>query len=186
MNFDQTLNNRRALRTLGEIEISEEDIKELARAASLAPSCYNKQPWRYVFVREEQQLQKLVQAMPQGNQAWATNASMIIGVFANKNNDCIVGSREYYQFDTGMATCNLLLKATEMGLVAHPIAGFDQDQCADILNIPEESELITLLVVGKKVDEIDDNLPEEMQETEKNRPERKKFKEYCFLDKLSG
>jgi hypothetical protein len=52
---------------------------------------------------------------------------MIIAVFSQKDLDCIRrGGREYYLFDTGMATAFMILRAMGLGLVAHPIAGFNR------------------------------------------------------------
>ena len=117
----ELLEKRRAYRSLKPLEVTDELIEDLALCAGLAPSCYNKQPWRYIFVYEEEQLKKLQDALAGGN-AWAKKASLLVGVFSRKDFDCIVKDREYYLFDTGTATGFLLLRATELGLVAHPMA----------------------------------------------------------------
>jgi nitroreductase len=108
---------------------------------------------------------------------------MIIAVFSKKENDCVVAKRKYYLFDTGMSVGFMLLKATEMGLVAHPIAGFSESEAKKILEIPDSNRLITLVIVGEKTEE-NENLTEEQKETEKKRPKRKKFNEFCFLNKF--
>ncbi len=181
MNFDDVLNKRRALRSLKKTEISDDDVKKLAKAASLAPSCFNKQPWRFVFVRDEKKLSKLFDVLPRGNK-WAHKASMIVAVFAKKEEDCVLGDREYYLFDTGFATNNVMLKATEMDLVAHPIAGFKKPAAMEILNIPDDYMLITLVIVGKKSKELNPDLSEGQKETESQRPERKPFEAFAFHD----
>ncbi|MCF7885867.1 MAG: nitroreductase family protein [Candidatus Marinimicrobia bacterium] len=183
MNLDEVLDKRRALRSLDKVEISDEDIYKLAQAASLAPSCFNNQPWNYIFVRDQQLIDQIVESMPQGNQIWAQNASMIIGVFARKDDDCTLGDREYYLFDTGLATQNILLKATEMGLVAHPIAGYDKKKSMEIMKISHDYNLITLLVVGKKAKQIYQNLSDKQQVTEEKRPSRKDLEEFVYFDK---
>ena len=43
---------------------------------------------------------------------------------------------------------NLMLQATELGLIAHPIAGFKSKPIKEILNIPEDFTLITLIILG--------------------------------------
>lgn len=37
-------------------------------------------------------------------------------------------SMEYYLFDAGMSVAFLILRATELGIVAHPIAGCREEQ----------------------------------------------------------
>jgi nitroreductase len=106
----------------------------------------------------------------------------MIAVFSKPDFDCQVKERDYYLFDTGMAVGLLMLRATELGLVTHAIAGFDEDKAKEILNIPEEMKLITFVFVGEKVDEIDPDLPDWATKAEKKRPERKKFEEYVYLN----
>ena len=43
---------------------------------------------------------------------------------------------------------NLMLQATETGLIAHPIAGFKQAPIKELLSIPDEFTLITLIILG--------------------------------------
>eukprot|EP01156_Anaeramoeba_ignava_P013276 Anaeramoba_ignava/a5088_85.p2 GENE.a5088_85~~a5088_85.p2 ORF type:complete len:187 (+),score=28.79 a5088_85:1006-1566(+) len=181
MNFEELLNKRRATRSLAKVKISDDDVRKLANAASLAPSCFNKQPWRFVFVRDDEQLQKIFEILPRGNK-WAHEASMIVGVFSKKEDDCILEDREYYLFDTGFATNNIMLKATEMDLISHPIAGFKNDEAKAILNIPDDYTLITLLIMGKKAAYFNESLNEKQVDSETNRPPRKEFEEFAFFD----
>ena len=69
-------------------------------------------------------------------------------------------------------TAFLVLRATELGLVAHPIAGFDEGAAKEILGIDDEMKLITLVIVGKHSDSINDLLTEKQAEAEMERPER--------------
>ncbi len=170
MNVKEAIQKRRAYRALEPVEITDELIQELAGAAHLMCSCFNNQPWRYVFVRSKEALEKVCRGLSSGND-WARNASLIIAVFAHRDHDCVVKEREYYLFDLGMATGSMVLRATELGLVAHPIAGFDSEIVSEVLGIPDEYLLITLVNVGKKSDTIDGLSPKHA-ELEKKRPER--------------
>ena len=149
MELADLIEKRRAYRSFEPAEITEEMMDSLARAAQLTCSCFNNQPWRYVFAHGEPALSKVKEALNTGN-AWAKSSSMIIAVFGKKENDCVNKEREYYLFDIGMATFALILRATEMGLVAHPIAGFDPEKVKLALGIPAECLLITIVNVGKK------------------------------------
>jgi nitroreductase len=81
--------------------------------------------------------------------------------------------RDYYLFDTGMATAFLILRATELGLVAHPIAGYDEDRVKDLLGIPKDMTVITLVNIGKHSSTIGSLLTEKQAQIEKARPSRK-------------
>ena len=171
MDVETAIVKRRAYRSLEPVVVDEELVKVLGTAASLAPSCFNNQPWRFVFVYEPDVLQQVKAALTSGNR-WAQAASLIIAVFSRKDLDCIIKGREYYLFDVGMATAFMLLRATELGLVAHPIAGFDEVRVKEVLNVPEDMTVITLVIVGRHADRPSPLLSEKQIEAESRRPER--------------
>jgi len=172
MEVKEAIDKRRAYRSLEPAEITPEILTELGDAARLSPSCFNNQPWRYVFVYEPDALRAMHEALSRGN-AWATKSSMIIVVTAKKDADCVIRDRDfYYAFDTGMATAFLILRATEMGLVAHPIAGYSPSKTREILGIPDDVDVLALVIVGKKSGEINELLSEDQAKKEKQRPER--------------
>jgi nitroreductase len=184
MDVKQAIQARRAYRSLEPVEITEELIRDLAESARLTCSCNNNQPWRFVFAYAPGVLEKLHGAMSKGNK-WVQAASMIIAVFSEKELDCLIRGREYYLFDTGMATAFMILRATELGLVAHPIAGFKEDAVKEILGIPEEMRLITLVIVGKHSESISPLLSEKQAEREKKRPERLPLGEFAFMNRFT-
>ena len=117
------------------------------------------------------------------NNRWIERASMIVAVFSKEEDDCRVRGRIYHQFDTGMATAFLILRATELGLVAHPIAGYKEKRVKEILDIPEEMQVITLVNVGEHAETLHDLLTEGQKEGEKERPPRKAFEEFAYIDR---
>lgn len=184
MDVKNAINKRRAYRSLEPVEITEELIKDFAESAQIAPSCMNKQPWKFVFIHDREQLEKIFKTLSSGNK-WVEKASLIIAVFSKPENDCIIGERLYYLFDTGMATAFIILRATELDLVAHPIAGFNEEEAKKILGIPEEMRLITLVNIGKLSKEINPVLSEAMKLGEKSRPPRKLLEEFIFINKYN-
>ncbi|MFX1494824.1 MAG: nitroreductase family protein [Promethearchaeota archaeon] len=179
MHVKKAIKERRAFRSLELVKITDEIINDLAEKAQIAPSCANKQPWNFIFVQKKEQLERLFNTLSNGNK-WVEKASMIIAVFSKPENDCIIGERLYYLFDTGIATAFIILRATELGLVAHPIAGFNEDQAKKILKIPDEMRLITLVIIGKHSKTINPVLSENMKLGEKQRPPRKDLGKFVF------
>lgn len=182
MDVKVAIQKRRAYRSLEPVAITEELIRDLAGCAQLSASCNNNQSWRFVFVFDHEMLQKMHEVFPKGN-AWAKSASMIIAVLSKKDFDCIIGDRVYHQFDTGMATAFLILRATELGLVAHPIAGYNPEKTREILDIPDDIEVITLIIVGKHSTTINPVLSEKQILAEKQRPDRFPLERFAYLNK---
>ncbi len=160
MDVKEAIEKRRAYRAFGPVEINDGIIKELATAAQLTASCFNNQPWKFVFVRSKQSLAKVHDCLSKGNE-WVKGASVIIAAFAKKENDCVIKEREYYLFDLGMAVSAMQLRATELGLVAHPIAGFDNGKARLALGIPEGNMVLVLINVGKITEDLSPLTPQQ-------------------------
>lgn len=170
MDVKEAIEKRRAYRALGLAEITDGTIRELAAAAQLTASCFNNQPARFVFARSNEALAKVHACLSVHNE-WIKKASLIIAAFARKEHDCVVKEREYYLFDLGMAVSAIQLRATELGLVAHPIAGFDNEKVRVALGIPEGNMVITLVNVGKKISDLSALTPQQAA-AEDERPAR--------------
>lgn len=180
MEVKKIIKKRRAYRSLKHYEITDELIRDLAECAGLAPSCFNNQPWRYIFVHDPAILEEMRSALTPGNE-WIHNSSMIIAVLSKNDMDCqLKDGREYYAFDVGMATAFLILRATELGLVAHPIAGYMPDRVKEILNVPDEMKVVTLIITGMHSEKLNPVLSDKQVEWEKYRPERLQLEKiYC-------
>ena len=184
MDVKEAIIERRAYRSLLPIKITNDLIYDLAECAQITASCFNNQPWRYIFVYDKDVLLKMHKTLSEGNQ-WAKKASMIIVVLGRKEDDCIIRDRFYYQFDIGMATCAIILRATELGLVAHPIAGYSPKKTREILGISENIDVITLVIVGKHSDKINPVLSKDQVEAEKERPKRKTIDEFVYINRYT-
>ena len=184
MKVGDAIEKRRSYRALEPIDITDAMVKELAWAASMAPSCFNKQPWRFVFVREPEMLKRMHSSLSEGNE-WARDSSMLLIVLSKKELDCVIREREYYLFDTGLAVGQMMLLATEMGLVSHAMAGFSPRKTREILGIPDEMAVITIIAFGKHAGHRTPNINDEQWEAEEPRPERLGFPEFAYLERYS-
>jgi len=182
MDVVDAIKTRRARRVLSDKPIEDDKVDALVEAVRLSASCNNNQPWRLVLVRGNEALDAVKGALSRGN-AWATRSPMIIVVAARESDDCkLSDNRSYFLFSTGLAIGQLELRATELGLIAHPIAGFDPVKAKELLGIPQDHVVITFVICGYPG--TDDSLLSDKQKAiEPNRPERKPIGENLFLDK---
>lgn len=185
MDVREAVEKRRAYRSLAPFKITTELIDDLSGTARLFCSCFNNQPWRYVFVYDPLMLKRMHETLSRGNE-WAQAASMIIAVLSKPELDCQIKDRQYYQFDTGMATAAVILRATELGLVAHPIAGFSPKKVRAVLNVPDDMAVITLVIVGKKSSTMNPVLSRQQVAAEKKRPPRLPIDRIAFHNTYPG
>lgn len=155
------LRERHASRAISTRPVPEEIITELIDAARLAPSCYNRQPWRYIFMTGEEALARGRAALSGGNAVWGSRAPLLIAVHSRRSNDCVTGDgRAYHRFDVGLSVMSLMLAATARGLTARPVAGFDPAVIREGFGLEEEDEPLIMVVVGYR-DEDESYLPED-------------------------
>lgn len=182
MDVVDAIRTRRARRVISDRPIENDKVDALVEAVRLSASCNNNQPWRIVLARGKEALDAVKSALPRGN-AWATRSPLIIVVSAKDSDDCkLSDNRDYFLFSTGLAIGQLELRATELGLIAHPIAGFDPLKAKELLGIPQDHVVITFVICGYPG--TDDSLLSDKQKAiEPTRPERKPVGENIFLDK---
>ncbi len=180
MDVIDAIHKRRALRKFDTRPVETEKLASLVEAMRLAPSCSNNQPWRVVVCRESGSLNKAKTALTKGN-VYATRAPAIFVVSAKIDDDChgLSDGRDYYLFGCGLAVGEMMLRATELGLIAHPIAGFDPLVLKRVLEIPSEYIVITMVNIGYPGE--DDSLLSDKQKIrELTRPDRKPLGENFF------
>ncbi len=157
------LRSRHATRSIDPTPLPDELVEELIEAARLTPSCYNKQPWRFLFLRGDEARAAGAAALTPGNRVWAERAPLLVVGHVRREDDCISGDgRAYYQFDLGLAVMDLMLAATARGLVARPMAGFEPPEVQRAFGLPDDSEPLVMVAVGRpSADE--GHLPERLQ-----------------------
>jgi nitroreductase len=139
----ETIRKRCSLKAhLSKRTIEPEKISAILDAARLAPSARNSQPWRFVVVQGEEAVEALAQAAFQGPGAVVQQAPVIIIVCARPGDDVKIDGKEYYLFDVGLAVENMLLAATDLGLVTHPMASFNEAEVKRILHIPDDVRVV--------------------------------------------
>ncbi|AEJ62293.1 nitroreductase [Spirochaeta thermophila DSM 6578] len=174
------IRERRAYRALSPRPVPREVLERLLHAATLAPSCMNKQPWRFLVALSEEARGKVAAHLSPGNY-WAKEAPAYVLVVTAPELDCQLDDRrEYAFFDTGMAVMGLLLQATHEGLYAHPMAGFDAPGLRKAFGISERAVLLTVIALGYPGDPA--SLNEKHREVEKGPRVRKPLADVVCWD----
>lgn len=179
MEVVEAIRTRRAKRAIGPQPVEPEKVAGLIEAMRLSASCNNSQPWRVVVCRTPEALTVARMALSKGN-VWASRAPIIMVISARVEDDCHSSDRrDYFLFSSGLAVGQMLLRAIELGIIAHPIGGFDPLLLKRELGIPEEYVVITMVIIGYL--DADTSLMSEKQKgLEQNRPERKPVGENFF------
>jgi nitroreductase len=130
--------------------ISEQELMTLFEAARWAPSSYNEQPWRFLYARRDTKpWRTFFDLLVELNQSWTKNAAVLIVLIAKKTFTHNGEPNRVHIFDAGSAWENLALQAARMGLVAHGMAGFDEEKARRDLGVPEDFTVAAMIALGQ-------------------------------------
>jgi nitroreductase len=145
--------------------LPEEAVASLFEAARWAPSCFNEQPWLFIYGTDPEERGVFLQILAEGNRVWAASAPLLAVVFARRTFARGDKPNRWAPFDSGAAWVSLAFQARSMGLYAHGMGGFSRKRAYELLGVPEDQyEAMAAIAVGMYGDR--DALPEEIKEVE--------------------
>lgn len=142
-------------------KVDVEDIKAIIEAARYAPSCFNDQPWRFIIAYKQKELEVMRSLLVDSNRVWADKAPVLLAIAARKFFSSNGKENFWHSFDAGTAWGYLSLEAQRRGLITHAMGGFKRKASAEMLGIPENYEILTIIAVGKYGNP--NELPQELQ-----------------------
>lgn len=139
---------RWSARAMNGAPIPHSELLRLFEAARWAPSSGNFQEWFFLYAhRDTPPFDQYFSFLDVFNQEWCVRASVLLMVLSNTispKNKFITT----HAFDTGHAFENLALQGIAMGLVVHPMAGFDSELAREELYIPENFAIQCMVAIG--------------------------------------
>ena len=125
---DPIFHRRWSPRAMSGETLSDDEINTLFEAARWAPSCFNEQPWRFLYARTGTPgWDRFFDLMVEGNQRWAKNAALLVVVISRETFERNDSPSPTHSYDAGAAWQSFALQGSSMGLVVHGMTGFDYD-----------------------------------------------------------
>jgi nitroreductase len=136
-------------RSFLEKPIPDEIVDALFEAARWAPSCFNEQPWLFLYAVSEEDRVRFSETLTDANREWASNAPLLIYIAARRKFSGQDRENKWHRFDTGSAWMSLTMQARLRGLYTHGMAGFKRQEAYEMLGLPEDDyDLIAAAAVG--------------------------------------
>lgn len=178
MDIKDAIYGRRAIKHFDpDHRLTEAQERELFEATIQAPTSFNIQHWRFIVLRDPA-LRLRIRKEFGNDQAQMTDASLLVLFAADTKGwakeprrywanaprevaDLLSGwmgpfheGREWLQRDEaqrsiGMAMQTMMLAAQGMGLASCPMIGFDIDEVAKLVKLPEDHVLGPMVAIGK-------------------------------------
>ena len=146
--------------------VPEADVRQILEAARLAPSACNKQPWRFVVVRDPERRRRIVEEgfLPGIKMAWAAAAPVhiVVGMetsFVTHSLGASVSGVDYPWVDIGIAGEHLVLSATELGLGTCWIGWIKPAAISRIVDWPRPVKPVVVITVGYPAKDAPGRLP---------------------------
>lgn len=154
MTVKEAIRSRWSPRKFSSEQIEDEKLEDLFTHLRWAASSRNEQPWRLVVGKKGSETWDIIcNSLMDGNKEWAQNAPVLILISAHKYFQRNYKPNKHARYDSGQAVGTMLLRATELGLIAHQMGGFMADKISDDLNIPEEIDPIAVMALGYSSEE---------------------------------
>ncbi len=177
MDTFEAINTRRAIKKFDNTyKMSPEQVNSLMELTILSPTSYNQQNWRFITVTDQLIKEQISKAAR--NQSQPLDGSLVIILCGNMNawkddplrywKNSTLEKQEHVknalhtkyaentqnQRDEAMRSCGfagqtIMLAARQMGLDSCPMVGFEYDELAKIINLPEDHLIVLMIVVGK-------------------------------------
>lgn len=165
-------------------EVEEEDIEKIVNAGINTTSGMNEQPWHFSVVTDKEVLEEIADGMSMGAPAGAAPADEEEGEETQEEKQTveettvrnkagiadvplaiIISCAEGSDLDAGLACQSMFIEARLLGygakIVSSPtmvLNGDDQDYYRELLGIPEEYSVATVLLVGVEDMSIDESM----------------------------
>jgi len=177
MDTFEAINTRRAIKKFDNTyKMTSEQVNSLMKLTILSPTSYNQQNWRFITVTDQSIKEQISKAAR--NQTQPSDGSLVIVLCGNMNawkedplrywknsttekQELVKNSlhKKYAgnpqnQRDEAIRSCGfagqtIMLAARQMGLDSCPMVGFEYDELAKIINLPENHLIVLMIVVGK-------------------------------------
>lgn len=146
-----------------DLKVTLKQIVSICEAARWAPSCAGDEPWRFIFWNRHTHPDEWFRAfsvLDEGNKKWIKNAPVLFAAFYDQKFRKNRLYNKWASFDLGAACQNIYIQTVDLGLMAHPVGGFNADKLKSEFLVPPDFEVLAMIAIGYQAaaNTLDDNL----------------------------
>lgn len=151
----EVIYKRRSIRKYTDREVTDEELKELLRAGTAAPSAGNQQPWEFIIVRDKKIFEKITQIHPHSQMLKQASSGIVVCADLDKERH-----KGYWPQDCAAATQNILLAAASKGIGAVWLGIYPREDrvkgLKELFSLPESIMPLCVISVGYPAEEKDE------------------------------
>ncbi|OFX83315.1 MAG: nitroreductase [Bacteroidetes bacterium GWF2_33_16] len=154
--FLEIIQQRQSDRAYLNTFIEKDKMERIIKAAHLAPSACNAQPWKFIVVDNTELKNKIADCTSSavlGMNHFTKQAPVHIIIVEEKANftssaGSLIKNKTFPLIDIGIAAENICLQATAEGLGTCMIGWFDETKVKKLLNIPKSKRVPLIITIG--------------------------------------
>jgi len=141
MDLLEAIHGRRSIRKYKKNPVEDEKLQKVLEACQVAPSSHNGQPWEFIIIKQKETLKAISKESAYGQ--FLANVPMGVAIVLDPKE-----SQTFHMVDGGILTQNFALAAHALGLATCWVGTMNRDKAKEMLNIPKEKILLTVLPLG--------------------------------------
>jgi nitroreductase len=140
MKVIEAITKRRSIRHFASREVEERKLNSALEAARWAPSSKNSQPWEFIIIKDRSALKVIAEESTYGKHI--AHAPLAVAFVTDPSKS------KRHEVDGALATQNFSLAAWSLGLGTCWTGAMNREKVKEVLGIPAEKNLLTVLPVG--------------------------------------
>ncbi|MCD4695959.1 MAG: nitroreductase family protein [Bacteroidales bacterium] len=174
MSFIELAKKRFSVRSYKSTPVSDEDLNYVLEAGRIAPSAVNYQPWKFLVIKDKENLKAVHQLY---HRKWFREAPVVIIILSDHSESWIrADGKDHAGIDAAIAADHMTLAATDRGLGTCWVCNFDKQKTINFFNLPEHLEPVVFLPLG---------YPETKADVNRHSTQRKDLGEIVSFEKLA-
>ena len=145
MDVYQCIRSRLTVRSFKPDPVPEGVVRRMLQAARWSPSARNRQPWHFVIIRNRDILDQIGGIASSGG--FIGGAPMAVAVVMDR------GGRPEFDAGRSLQQMELAAWAEGVGGCVAGVRGEENDKVKELLGIPEDKELVTVVAFGYPTEE---------------------------------
>lgn len=152
MQFEDVIKNRFSCRKFDGRNVEKDKIDAILKASLVAPTAVNRQPQRILVIDDSEILESLKQCTK-----YTFDAPLCFAICTDREKAYSRGydGKNSAEIDASIVTTHMMLTATDLGLGSTWVMAFNPEKAREILDIPENLEIVALLPTGYPAEDVE-------------------------------
>lgn len=152
MDFNELMTARYSVRKLSDCPVSDQQIESILKAAQVAPTAVNKQPFKIWVLRTPQAIKHAGECTKFD---FIANAQVVFVIGAKSDEAWVrpVDQHNFAEVDASIAATHMMLEIANLGLGSTWVGHFDPDKLKDFFHQMRDYKLICMFGVGYPADD---------------------------------